>query len=220
MQSEVYPRVCGGTLMLLDEVAQWPGLSPRVRGNRPDHSDITLDMRSIPACAGEPAFIYHACADIRVYPRVCGGTSTVITTVSVTKGLSPRVRGNPNSSAFSHCRNGSIPACAGEPVLSCSESHGGLSPRVRGNQVECRPDSGTLGSIPACAGEPFRRGDDHYVLKVYPRVCGGTKSDISGVRYWTGLSPRVRGNQIRHIRRAILDRSIPACAGEPSPDPP
>ena len=157
MQSEVYPRVCGGTLMLLDEVAQWPGLSPRVRGNRPDHSDITLDMRSIPACAGEPAFIYHACADIRVYPRVCGGTSTVITTVSVTKGLSPRVRGNPNSSAFSHCRNGSIPACAGEPVLSCPVVKVmEVYPRVcGGTRLNAVPTVALWGLSPRVRGNPF-----------------------------------------------------------------
>ena len=70
----VYPRVCGGTLPTgLRDINQ-RGLSPRVRGNLP-----LLPIRkgiagSIPACAGEPAYLsclYHSCT---VYPRVCGGT--------------------------------------------------------------------------------------------------------------------------------------------------
>ena len=51
--------------------------------------------------------------------------------------------------------------------------------------------------------------------RVYPRVCGGT-SKANGLRdSLRGLSPRVRGNPVRHRHAVGVERSIPACAGEP-----
>ena len=51
---EVYPRVCGGTIQIVESESQVMGLSPRVRGNperKPKHPNAS---GSIPACAGEP----------------------------------------------------------------------------------------------------------------------------------------------------------------------
>ena len=40
---------------------------------------------------------------------------------------------------------------------------------------------------------------------------------MAGVEYaGDGLSPRVRGNQAAKTAAAPIDRSIPACAGEPA----
>ena len=85
--------------------------------------------------------------------------------------------------------------------------------------------------IPACAGEPGLAFHlRHPPLKVYPRVCGGTVTELeetlryglsrvrpqhSSYRFPVGLSPRVRGNQIKGTYATHLRRSIPACAGEP-----
>ena len=72
---EVYPRVCGGTAPKSGPDSQNSGLSPRVRGNHDWVSAGAWQIRSIPACAGEPS---RECAAVilwRVYPRVCGGTS-------------------------------------------------------------------------------------------------------------------------------------------------
>ena len=54
MPNWVYPRVCGGTFPRPRRVLTHGGLSPRVRGNLPSALAITLSIRSIPACAGEP----------------------------------------------------------------------------------------------------------------------------------------------------------------------
>ena len=54
----------------------------------------------------------------------------------------------------------------------------GLSPRVRGN---LHPGDGVLavqGSIPACAGEPVWGRNYWRTKRVYPRVCGGTRSPM------------------------------------------
>ena len=50
---------------------------------------------------------------------------------------------------------------------------------------------------------------------VYPRVCGGTTAFTSSHSLPVGLSPRVRGNLRHRVSVALVNRSIPACAGEP-----
>ena len=52
----------------------------------------------------------------RVYPRVCGGTRTLIWKMRTGRGLSPRVRGNHSAATVALAYLGSIPACAGEPA--------------------------------------------------------------------------------------------------------
>ena len=215
-RTRVYPRVCGGTSPAPPITRQPNGLSPRVRGNRIQSGQSNLSPRSIPACAGEPASARHLRILCEVYPRVCGGTITPTVTTQSSTGLSPRVRGNPESCGTARRLTGSIPACAGEPSLSgrippqyrvyprvCGGTGGGtatagpsvgLSPRVRGNRpasIVCRRHSG---SIPACAGEPFCITSQIARTKVYPRVCGGTHAQGCPLGNWHGLSPRVRGN--------------------------
>ena len=91
----VYPRVCGGTRALAAIRANVSGLSPRVRGNRPETHTDARGARSIPACAGEPASPAEYESQGAVYPRVCGGTAWLLSRQSNACGLSPRVRGNP-----------------------------------------------------------------------------------------------------------------------------
>ena len=132
---------------------------------------------------------------------------------------------------------GSIPACAGEPVLGvlvvqqrkvyprvCGGTRSGrlirtfvfgLSPRVRGNRLPEYPLASRFGSIPACAGEPIACSWCQDDSAVYPRVCGGTGTQPEETYLYYGLSPRVRGNQSLYLHREAGRRSIPACAGEP-----
>ena len=194
-------------------------------------------MRSIPACAGEPASRIRTKSLKKVYPRVCGGTCIGTPRMCTCKGLSPRVRGNLCAASQHRVRFRSIPACAGEPVLSAgatcyqavyprvcggtslqdgqSEIKAGLSPRVRGNRRKCGVLAVEHRSIPACAGEPRAGPRRAGSCAVYPRVCGGTPALRSYDPAPSGLSPRVRGNPIRPYFEIVLIRSIPACAGEP-----
>ena len=193
----VYPRVCGGTAERLGQPAQGAGLSPRVRGNQVEAVDERSGLGSIPACAGEPPVVVHVQGLDRVYPRVCGGTVCPSTATLICEGLSPRVRGNPSDRFVRDDVDGSIPACAGEPVGQdsrpppawvyprvCGGTEGGktmdsyswgLSPRVRGNQHGARSADPKPGSIPACAGEPRQFEIGALAARVYPRVCGGTR---------------------------------------------
>ena len=197
----VYPRVCGGTPEAMWRSRQRIGLSPRVRGNLLSRLQHNAQVRSIPACAGEPGTKATCLYAIWVYPRVCGGTAVGLGVSDNLRGLSPRVRGNLDKSVVGVGGERSIPACAGEPFSSQAPSQcrrvyprvcggtqvdelelgevPGLSPRVRGNQVHVA-DSGNPGrSIPACAGEPRALLDYLNPDTVYPRVCGGTKATCS-----------------------------------------
>ena len=212
----VYPRVCGGTRCQRRACRTILGLSPRVRGNRAKICAGRLLRGSIPACAGEPSGTRAELFCARVYPRVCGGTPAYQQPPSGQRGLSPRVRGNRLSVCLACGWNGSIPACAGEPMDNsrCPESRAvyprvcggtgcapsgvaipaGLSPRVRGNLGMIGTAQARRRSIPACAGEPVPLRTQLAAREVYPRVCGGTDNGIIASCGSTGLSPRVRGN--------------------------
>ena len=237
----VYPRVCGGTFPLIHRYHGTTGLSPRVRGNLYRVRRSRPISRSIPACAGEPPGACPGFALEAVYPRVCGGTESVTAGAIGDAGLSPRVRGNRSEEVVRDIDPGSIPACAGEPSPydGDGEFHavyprvcggtglrslqprdaGGLSPRVRGNRRSRRHDSRRAGSIPACAGEPAAARGSRRSGRVYPRVCGGTVSSSIVSASASGLSPRVRGNQLERGEANANGGSIPACAGEPVSDP-
>ena len=94
MKCAVYPRVCGGTAGIASWVPIKKGLSPRVRGNRVRSDREAVPVRSIPACAGEPRSGSSGHSSLKVYPRVCGGTSAGVKRGRGMPGLSPRVRGN------------------------------------------------------------------------------------------------------------------------------
>ena len=115
--SGVYPRVCGGTRVAETVRLASPGLSPRVRGNRLPSDGAHRLSRSIPACAGEPTSGSPGAAPSAVYPGVCGGTFSPLMPTWIKTGLSPRVRGNPPAQDRHPSTPGSIPACAGEPLV-------------------------------------------------------------------------------------------------------
>ena len=71
------------------------------------------------------------------------------------------------------------------------------------------------GSIPAHAGEPCTKSAATAFWRVYPRACGGTCWAACPSPASRGLSPRMRGNQWRRLRRGDSVGSIPAHAGEP-----
>ena len=147
------------------------------------------------------------------------------------------MRGNHVDQVSGRQQSGSIPAYAGEPVITpipvsrcrvyprvcggTSEHEAslmpsrGLSPRMRGNLGMAVGGEDYCGSIPAYAGEPARMTAVLAPRGVYPRVCGGTTSDSPAIRNPIGLSPRMRGNPGAPSRGGALLWSIPAYAGEP-----
>ena len=171
---------------------------------------------------------------------MCGVTCVGVLNILKPSGLSPRVRGHPNTIAETPWLEGSIPACAGSPLgfwrssprtsvyprvcgvtaykkNSFTLKHG-LSPRVRGHQRAHPPGANRIGSIPACAGSPLQQRHDLRSPLVYPRVCGVTVAAAGMRRKISGLSPRVRGHHEIQVGTSSTYRSIPACAGSPDFD--
>ncbi len=170
---------------------------------------------------------------------MCGGAFSTPASTDPTHGLSPRVRGSPRNSRKWWTQARSIPACAGEPLnwsrtktrrrvypRVCGGARTGrrptarspgLSPRVRGSRDGAGIGSVGVWSIPACAGEPAVAATAVGLGEVYPRVCGGATDVGERTPGVTGLSPRVRGSPGMDGKPRYRLRSIPACAGEPTP---
>ena len=175
---EVYPRVGGGTYNLATQEQEAEGLSPRGRGNQCVGMRERGDIRSIPAWAGEPAWIGSYPRRSRVYPRVGGGTIRKAMRVGNIHGLSPRGRGNP------------VVAVAPFPRRWVYPRVGRGNPHGRVRKVP------KVGSIPAWAGEPVPPSTSMSMRTVYPRVGGGTLGRLPQPFLESGLSPRGRGNPI------------------------
>ena len=116
--STVYPRACGGTSTPTEQACPASGLSPRLRGNLKTRHSPYLLSRSIPAPAGEPLGADQQATGVAVYPRACGGTSVTEGAPGTPVGLSPRLRGNLAALASSLALARSIPAPAGEPLVT------------------------------------------------------------------------------------------------------
>ena len=183
--TQVYPRVCGGTVDHCRRRGVCMGLSPRGRGNPRRRFVPVAHPGSIPAWAGEPTGCQYIWVGISVYPRVGGGTPPRHVLHRHFSGLSPRGRGNQESQRSNPPCLRSIPAWAGEPYgprwsqsdmtvyprvgggteggATEAQVDAGLSPRGRGNH-ERRGDARRYGgSIPAWAGEP-RSDAEGYAL--------------------------------------------------------
>ena len=121
----VYPRECGGTeWCTVKDYLTW-GLSPRVRGNPTEATETTSHVWSIPASAGEPPRAGLPSMTRTVYPRECGGTAVASVAAVFVIGLSPRVRGNPDTRPQALQVYGSIPASAGEPTCWTGTANAG-----------------------------------------------------------------------------------------------
>ena len=208
-----------------------------MRGNPSFPSFRYAFIGSIPADAGEPVGRVGGQETRGVYPRGCGGTPSGVPLPVLSRGLSPRMRGNQPVPYAPLLAQGSIPADAGEPSLvgvqvprigvyprgcggtpiACmvSRNDSGLSPRMRGNRRHHRLGGIGIGSIPADAGEPHDIRIRTCHGRVYPRGCGGTSLFANPIPLRVGLSPRMRGNLEIVIPEGASRRSIPADAGEP-----
>ncbi len=89
----------------------------------------------------------------------------------------------------------------------------GSSPRARGTgqQVDYGIDRARF--IPACAGNRVKQTAGVSVAPVHPRVRGEQLHAAGPEWDLNGSSPRARGTVDRTTRRAVVQRFIPACAG-------
>lgn len=91
--------------------------------------------------------------------------------------------------------------------------HRGSSPLARGIRSVCSAKRHPVGIIPACAGNTK---SDKYCQNLYwdhPRLCGEYLLSPSIWCVMLGSSSLVRGIRGRNGTKGLLDRIIPACAG-------
>ena len=170
----VHPRVCGELIDDQRAVLDRTGSSPRVRGTPERVGRWVLDVRFIPACAGNSTVACLLRTAASVHPRVCGEL------------------GRPGSQH--HLADRFIPACAGNSwswcvrtmcmavhPRVCGELRGnsrsdhyntGSSPRVRGTPLPPFYRLRCSRFIPACAGNSRQPQVRQPQATVHPRVCG------------------------------------------------
>ena len=233
----VYPRLRGGSCRLPVRCYRAEGLSPPTRGILGFPLGASVNIRSIPAYAGDPANGLPIHIGIQVYPRLRGGSDPACIMRAAKYGLSPPTRGIPIRLGYYPKLRGSIPAYAGDPsdmdvnvhakkvyprlrggsaAASSQASHSwGLSPPTRG--IPCCRSYGVVlyGSIPAYAGDPRCPAGSLGMRPVYPRLRGGSKPKITLSIGAEGLSPPTRGIRRRLIASLPFVGSIPAYAGDP-----
>ena len=117
---EAYPRGCGGAYEQKRVSHVGGGLSPRVRGSPARVARRPVELRPIPAGAGEPARRPRPAPPPTAYPRGCGGATQIARATRSISGLSPRVRGSHRHDMSEVADFRPIPAGAGEPSTSSS----------------------------------------------------------------------------------------------------
>jgi len=231
----VHPRVCGEHHSGASIPPSRIGSSPRVRGTQGADRVVEVQVRFIPACAGNTPRRGPQRSKAPVHPRVCGEHPDVVGHVFPQRGSSPRVRGTRGAPAIGHAVYRFIPACAGN-TRGSSDGQGGApvhprvcgehpvqmrltveplgsSPRVRGTRAPAETPVGEGRFIPACAGNTADHKGALCPLAVHPRVCGEHIPTSNPVPPTTGSSPRVRGTPEQDLQLHVVQRFIPACAG-------
>ncbi len=231
----VHPRARGEHLTIVALGVEPAGSSPRSRGTRHASANNCDVCRFIPALAGNtpPRRPGGGCAP--VHPRARGEHHGPDHMTRGMHGSSPRSRGTRvgEFDAAGHVRF--IPALAGNtPSWPRRAGAGPVHPRARGEHDGFLPGKwevsgssprsrGTLVGgqqvgrhgrfIPALAGNTLWRAGWHRAWPVHPRARGEHVMVARRRSAVSGSSPRSRGTPAIKNKASVLDRFIPALAG-------
>ena len=211
------------------------GLSLQARGTRVAAIPDPANDRFIPAGAGNTSRPRVQALRRPVYPRRCGEHLGNLAKPTEVTGLSPQVRGTHSSGRRRGGLYRFIPAGAGNTSLPASAAHRstvyprrcgehtqslpmpeptrGLSPQVRGTHWLAFDGVDDRRFIPAGAGNTVRQSGPAAPRPVYPRRCGEHLPPSAHRHPASGLSPQVRGTQLRIPAPTLRYRFIPAGAG-------
>ena len=206
-----------------------------MRGTAPHGRGLRLEIRFIPAHAGNSVSAWDRRRIPAVHPRACGEQARRTARWGRDPGSSPRMRGTGPAGLVDHRRRRFIPAHAGNRIASSTGVHGravhpracgeqqkgmtiedaadGSSPRMRGTGPERCRGRARLRFIPAHAGNSSPRQRWLKPLAVHPRACGEQRPFVGWVGGAAGSSPRMRGTVLDDGHPDPDQRFIPAHAG-------
>ena len=210
-----HPRACGENPAAYHGNQRGHGSSPRMRGKHRPGIRRPAQRRLIPAHAGKTQSAWTSPPSAPAHPRACGENIDTSTTLELSQGSSPRMRGKRRRRGPREGRRGLIPAHAGKtsalaPTVrggaahprACGENEVGLlarfkepgsSPRMRGKRKLFLDACHKLRLIPAHAGKTPSLMACPFFRRAHPRACG-ENTERSGVlalrsvRSWKTLS--------------------------------
>ncbi len=235
-KGRVDPRSRGGDCGAALFLSSGGGRSPLTRGRPSELLAAFGGAGSIPAHAGETSTTSTMGTESTVDPRSRGGDPAASRRAGKVRGRSPLTRGRQLLQLGSKCRQGSIPAHAGETQRGLTTKVqpwvdprsrggdcwrawlrcwlGGRSPLTRGRRLRWTGEGRLRRSIPAHAGETNGFGGTEPRFTVDPRSRGGDVRVTIGIPQLSGRSPLTRGRRALLRRAGAQRRSIPAHAGE------
>ena len=222
--------------MLRDrQIEDCSGSSPRARGTLLPPGPLVVDLRFIPACAGNTCCRCCRCGVRPVHPRVRGEHGRAGRNQDEVGGSSPRARGTQRYRTVVDVAVRFIPACAGntDAVIRINNlimvhprvrgehytaqhrlaGRYGSSPRARGTPAGSRRPDPCGRFIPACAGNTSTFPLAAIISSVHPRVRGEHCDHVDWRTFLAGSSPRARGTPRPWAGSITHIRFIPACAG-------
>ena len=216
--------------------AAWhPGSSPHTRGTHSNTPSPIWRMRFIPAYAGNAPQQGPWRPPCPVHPRIRGERDRMRVWLPIVTGSSPHTRGTrPQATGMVPVAR-FIPAYAGNASGSVTAAQSTtVHPRIRGErparQERARPLRGssphTRGTlthntpglrprrfIPAYAGNARHPATGPRERSVHPRIRGERKVPTTSDAALTGSSPHTRGTRNKVYAYDLLQRFIPAYAG-------
>ncbi len=211
------------------------GPSPRVWGEHPHVPAAQHRARTIPTRVGRTLSPIPLDTDLSDHPHACGENATFVKTRVRCAGPSPRVWGERYRCAGVVGRCRTIPTRVGRTLPLCwccwsmsdhphacgenfrGAGQGGIasgpSPRVWGEQTEPQRGRSPNRTIPTRVGRTFCDHSSPPESTDYPHACGENVSTAKAVARRIGPSPRVWGEHVEDLKRAIGRRTIPTRVG-------
>ena len=191
----VHPRGCGEHATSSVRRSRQFGSSPRARGTPPVPGRCRVNLRFIPAGAGNTGSNARGSVAASVHPRGREEHLVNLLLFSVLGGSSPRARGTLHVRRRGGRGNRFIPAGAGNTL------HG------PGQKI------GRIRFIPAGAGNTLYSSARSSSMTVHPRGRGEHTARISQGAAHSGSSPRARGTHLAYEILRLSFRFILAGAG-------
>ncbi len=173
------------------------GSSPHTRGTLLLLARRALNVRFIPAYAGNTNTVNFRLFHQSVHPRIRGEHIIFFHSLSTTAGSSPHTRGTLQRFNAPATRQRFIPAYAGNTHLNeiCATHDFGSSPHTRGTLIFFTFLVVILRFIPAYAGNTQAEYFGWLGKPVHPRIRGEHMHRYSLTRCAAGSSPHTRGTQ-------------------------